>query len=196
MNNDISLPRQFIESILGWFQSIVSGFLGIFTGSSDESFLSWIGDTWIGWVCFILIGGAIVNLLIYVIRWRPHWWWLAKRRMVVDDRLVDNYEPNLRRTPSTKVPKREQATAQQASKDKPSKAGERSALKRSPTDNSKKERHGKESDLFAVNQGNAVRPSSEAASESSYPHKTGSIFDADSEDGDLMKLKPKKPKRQ
>ena len=107
------------HGVLDWFQYIVNGIISFITGEgSSGGLISLILSHWKGLLVLALLVGTLINLLIYVARWKPHWWWFAKKRMIVNDELVRPKghksaasSPSPARKPSTIVPKRLPASA-------------------------------------------------------------------------------------
>ncbi len=102
------------HGVLDWFQYFINGIISFITGEGSSGGLSGrILSHWKGLLVIALLIGTVINLLIYVARWKPHWWWFAKKRMIVNDELV---RPRSRkpasasaapvRKPSTIVPRR------------------------------------------------------------------------------------------
>lgn len=97
-----------IELLLGWFRELFNGLFELITGSSGGGLLKWLSGSWKGLLVTLIIISCALNIIIHIIRWRPHWWLFAKKRMLVDDSI---FEPRSRKTgsrkkPSTIVPKR------------------------------------------------------------------------------------------
>ncbi len=112
------------HGVLDWFQYFINGIIGFITGEGSSGGLSGlILSHWKGLLVIALLIGTVINLLIYVARWKPHWWWFAKKRMIVNDELVRPRErkpasssPITVRKPSTIVPRRVPAQVRQAAR--------------------------------------------------------------------------------
>ena len=77
------------HGVLDWFQYIVNSIISFITGEgSSGGLIILILSHWKGLLVLALLIGTLINLLIYVARWKPHWWWFAKKRMVVNDELL------------------------------------------------------------------------------------------------------------
>lgn len=79
---------RFVEWILSFYQDAVNSLIEMFGGRQTDSALLWLMKSWKGLFLLLLIGGIALNIVIYFVRWKPHWWWFAKKRMVVSDELV------------------------------------------------------------------------------------------------------------
>ena len=93
-----------IETVLSWFRYLFNGCVSLFTGTEGGSLIRWLSSSWIYLLVFLLIAGIVLNLVIYMIRWRPHWWWFGKKRMVIDDVLLT---PRKKKKPSAAIKKQE-----------------------------------------------------------------------------------------
>lgn len=92
--------------MLGWLKGVASWILGLFdlAGSSGFSPLSWLSENWLQILIVLLIAGVVIDVLVWLLRWRPHWVWFNKKRIVINDDnffagedLVDSglYDPTL-----------------------------------------------------------------------------------------------------
>ena len=73
--------------MLSWMRWLTSWFWNIVNseGISGGGFLQWFADSWVSLAVFLIIAGAIVDWIIWMIRWRPHWLWLRKRQIIYED---------------------------------------------------------------------------------------------------------------
>ena len=112
--------------MLGWLKGVARWVLGIFdlAGSSAFSPLVWLADNWLALLIILMAIGVCMDMLVWLLRWRPYWVWFHKKRIVIEDDdffagedLVDSglYDPSLfevsssqrvRHRPSTNVPRR------------------------------------------------------------------------------------------
>jgi len=92
--------------MLGWLKGLANWVLSLFdlAGSTGFSPLAWLSEHWVGMLIVLLIAGVVIDLLVWLVRWRPHWVWFNKKRIVINDDdffdgedLVDSglYEPEL-----------------------------------------------------------------------------------------------------
>lgn len=112
-----------MNMMLGWLKSLARWVLGLFdlAGLNAFSPIEWLSQHWMSMLLFLLVAGVVIDLLVWLIRWRPYWVWFRKKRIVIDDddffageELVDSglYDPALFETRqnrprrSTKTPRR------------------------------------------------------------------------------------------
>ena len=92
--------------MLGWLKGIANWVLSLFdlAGSTGFSPLAWLAENWLTALIVLLVTGVVMDLLIWLIRWRPHWVWFNKKRIIIHEDdffegedLVDAglYEPEL-----------------------------------------------------------------------------------------------------
>ena len=92
--------------MLGWLKGVANWVLSLFdlAGSTGFSPIAWLADNWLTALIVLLITGVVMDLLVWLIRWRPHWVWFNKKRIVIHEDdffegedLVDSglYEPEL-----------------------------------------------------------------------------------------------------
>jgi hypothetical protein len=92
--------------MMSWLKGLASWVLDLFNlaGSSGFSPLGWLADNWVKLLVFFMIAGVFMDVLIWLMRWRPYWVWFRKRRIVINDdnffageELVDSglYDPSL-----------------------------------------------------------------------------------------------------
>ncbi|MGI6239339.1 MAG: hypothetical protein ACOYI5_06910 [Christensenellales bacterium] len=110
--------------MMGWMKWMASWVLGLFNlaGGSGFSPLNWLSDNWVRLLVFFLIAGMALDILVWLLRWRPHWVWFHKKRIVINDddffageELVDSglYDPSLFYNPEAEraAPQRPRAAA-------------------------------------------------------------------------------------
>lgn len=88
----------FINAMLGWIRglaaSVAAGFQSTGSGASGgAAFLSWLGAHWLSLLVVLIAIGIAIDWLVWMLRWRPYWLWVGKRRIVLDDELEDDREP-------------------------------------------------------------------------------------------------------
>ena len=92
--------------MLGWLKGVASWVLSLFdlAGTTGFSPLAWLSENWLMLLIVLLAAGIALDFLIWLVRWRPHWVWFGKKRIVINDDdffagedLVDSglYEPEL-----------------------------------------------------------------------------------------------------
>jgi hypothetical protein len=66
-----SLANTLFTLLLGWVQAAASSIWSAFTTENGGSFFRWIGRNWIILAVILCVIGLIVDLGIYLFRWRP-----------------------------------------------------------------------------------------------------------------------------
>lgn len=95
-----------MNMMLGWLKGVANWILGLFdlAGTSGFSPLTWLSDNWLMLLVILLAAGVVIDIIIWLVRWRPHWVWFNKKRIVINDdnffageELVDSglYDPSL-----------------------------------------------------------------------------------------------------
>ena len=80
--------QKIIETLLGWFRYAINSVISMASGSGG-GLIKWLAESWLGILITLLVVCSVVNIIIYMVRWRPHWWWFAKKRMVVSDSIFE-----------------------------------------------------------------------------------------------------------
>lgn len=70
-----SFANSLFTLLLGWLQGIVSAIWSAFTSQNGSSMLKWIGQHWIVLAAILCIIGLVVDLSVYIIRWKPFRVW-------------------------------------------------------------------------------------------------------------------------
>ena len=82
-----------VDLMLGWLKGLANWVLRLFNlaGSASGSPLVWLSQNWQKLLIFFLALGILLDLVIWLIRWRPYWVWFRKERVIVnDDRFFIN----------------------------------------------------------------------------------------------------------
>ena len=66
-----SFANTLFTIMLGWLQTAASSLWSAFTSENGGSFLQWIGQNWLILAVILCATGLIVDLGIYLLRWRP-----------------------------------------------------------------------------------------------------------------------------
>ena len=76
-----------VDVMLGWLKGLANWVLRLFNlaGSASGSPLVWLSQNWLKLLIFFLTLGILLDLLIWLIRWRPYWVWFRKERVIVND---------------------------------------------------------------------------------------------------------------
>lgn len=75
-----------VNAMLGWLKGLASWVLRLFNLSGGFSPLKFLADNWLKLLIFFLILGVAIDLLVWLIRWRPHWVWFRKKRVIINDK--------------------------------------------------------------------------------------------------------------
>lgn len=75
-----------VNAMLGWLKGLASWVLKLFNLSGGFSPLKFLADNWLRLLVLFLIVGVTLDVLVWLIRWRPHWVWFKKKRVVINDR--------------------------------------------------------------------------------------------------------------
>lgn len=76
-----------VNGMLGWLKGLANWVLRLFNlaGSGGTSPLLWLSTHWFGLLIALLIVGVAGDMLVWLFRWRPHWVWFRRERVIVDD---------------------------------------------------------------------------------------------------------------
>ena len=76
-----------VDLMLGWLKGLANWVLRLFNlaGGSGGSPLLWLSQNWSKLLVFFLALGIILDILVWLIRWRPYWVWFRKERVIVND---------------------------------------------------------------------------------------------------------------
>ena len=76
-----------VDLMLGWLKGLANWVLRLFNlaGGTGGSPLLWLSQNWSKLLVFFLALGIILDILIWLIRWRPYWVWFRKERVIVND---------------------------------------------------------------------------------------------------------------
>lgn len=75
-----------VNAMLGWLKGLASWVLKLFNLSGGFSPLKFLADNWLQILIVMLVIGVTLDVLVWLIRWRPHWVWFRKKRVVIHDR--------------------------------------------------------------------------------------------------------------
>ena len=75
-----------VNVMLGWLKGLASWVLRLFNLSGGISPLRFLANNWLKLLVVLLIVGVAADLLIWLIRWRPHWVWFHKKRVIINDK--------------------------------------------------------------------------------------------------------------
>ena len=100
-----------VNALLGWLKGLASWVLKLFNLSGGVSPLKFLADNWLQLLVFFLVLGVALDILIWLIRWRPHWVWFRKRRVVINDKDFFARERYLDDEDDWDAPRRSQGVA-------------------------------------------------------------------------------------
>lgn len=61
--------------LLGWVQTAAAWLWGLVTDSNVNAWLGWLLDHWLPLALMLCIGGAVIDFIVYLIRWQPYRVW-------------------------------------------------------------------------------------------------------------------------
>ena len=79
-----------VNAMLSWLKGFASWVLKLFdlAGSYSFSPLEWLSNNWLKLLILFIIAGIVIDILVWLVRWRPYWIWFRKKRVLIDD---DNF---------------------------------------------------------------------------------------------------------
>ena len=78
--------KTIVNIMLGWLKGLASWVLRLFNLSGGISPLRFLANNWIQLLVILLLVGLAADLLVWLIRWRPHWVWFRKTRVIINDK--------------------------------------------------------------------------------------------------------------
>ena len=87
-----SYSSAIVDAMLGWLKGLANWVLRLFNlaGSTGGSPLLWLSHNWLKLLILLMIIGVAADILVWLFKWRPHWVWFRKLRVIVnDDRFFD-----------------------------------------------------------------------------------------------------------
>lgn len=75
-----------VDAMLGWLKGLASWVLRLFNLSAGGSPLKFLANNWLQILIILLILGVAADIIIWLIRWRPHWVWFKKKRVIINDK--------------------------------------------------------------------------------------------------------------
>ena len=101
--------------MLSWMRWVTGWFWGILnSGGMSGGFLNWFADNWLRIAILLIIAGVVVDWLVWMIRWRPHWLWFRKRQIIYEEVPVRKKSRPAKKAPAAaaKAPSGEEKTAE------------------------------------------------------------------------------------
>lgn len=93
-----------VGAMLSWLKGLATWVLRLFNLSSGMSPLKFLADNWLKLLVFFLILGVAMDLIVWLIRWRPHWVWFRKKRVIINDRNFFEKENSLELVDGRRAP--------------------------------------------------------------------------------------------
>lgn len=75
-----------VNAMLSWLKWLASWVLRLFNLAGGFSPLRFLADNWLKLLLVLLIVGIVGDLLVWLIRWRPHWVWFHRKRVIINDK--------------------------------------------------------------------------------------------------------------
>lgn len=66
--------------LLGWMRALVDWIWSLFSGRGGSDVWQWFLSNWKVWLLILLVGGLVVDWLLWVVRWRPYRVFLSRFR--------------------------------------------------------------------------------------------------------------------
>lgn len=81
-----------VDTMLGWLKGFANWVLRLFNlaGSASASPLLWLSRNWLKLLVVLMLIGVAADIMVWLVRWRPHWVWFRKERVIVKDESFFN----------------------------------------------------------------------------------------------------------
>lgn len=88
-----------VNLMLGWLKGLAGWVLKLFNlAGGGGSPLLWLSQNWLKLLILLLAVGMAIDWLVWMIRWRPYWVWMRKKRVVInDERMLEDEDDEERR---------------------------------------------------------------------------------------------------
>lgn len=63
--------------MLGWIQRVVADIRSLFVDRNGTSLIRWTGEHWLAIALILCVTGLIIDLIVYMFRWRPYKVWAS-----------------------------------------------------------------------------------------------------------------------
>ncbi len=80
------LAHAILTLLLSWLRSIISSVWSLLSSESGSRFYQFLAGHWLTILLILAVGGYLLDRIIYVIRWRPHW---VRRNRRLQQQLED-----------------------------------------------------------------------------------------------------------
>ena len=83
-----------VNVMVGWLKGVAGWVLKLFNlAGSGGSPLLWLSQNWLKLLVLLLVVGVAIDWLVWMIRWRPYWVWMRKKRIIVnDEKMLEDEE--------------------------------------------------------------------------------------------------------
>lgn len=73
------LANAILTLLLSWLRIIINRFWALISSESGTSFYTFLANHWLSVLLVLLVGGYLLDRIIYLIRWRPFRVWMRRR---------------------------------------------------------------------------------------------------------------------
>lgn len=70
-----SFANALFSVLLGWLRNIASWLWQLVTSADAGAWMGWVLENWVPLTVLLCLGGLLVDLLVYLIRWQPYRVW-------------------------------------------------------------------------------------------------------------------------
>ena len=77
--------EKLVEVMLSWMRLLVNWFWALFRSGAPSGLSKWFAGSWKGVVVTLMLGGVLIDWLVWMIRWRPYWLWFRKKQIIYED---------------------------------------------------------------------------------------------------------------
>lgn len=75
-----------VNTMLGWLKMLAGWVLRLLNLSGGLSPFEFLAKNWAKLLVILLIAGIVIDFVVWIFRWRPHWVWFSKKRFVINDK--------------------------------------------------------------------------------------------------------------
>ena len=77
-----SFANSVFTALFGWARSLIQNLWTAATSGGLSGFFTWLGDHWLMAALILAIVGTVIDLVIWLIRWRPYLAWRTRLRRI------------------------------------------------------------------------------------------------------------------
>lgn len=75
-----------VDGMLGWLKGLANWVLRLFNlAGAGGNPLLWLSQNWLRLLIVLTVIGVAADILVWLVRWRPHWVWFRRTRVIVND---------------------------------------------------------------------------------------------------------------